>query len=41
MSPPLQGWTLYRNVSAATNVPAYPEQLQNLQRWQAAKDNTT
>ncbi|PRW59442.1 choloylglycine hydrolase [Chlorella sorokiniana] len=36
-----KGWMLYRNVSAVTNMPTYPEQLQNLQRWQAAKANTT
>lgn len=35
-----QGWTLYRNVSAATNMPTYPEQLANLRRWREAAANT-
>lgn len=37
----LQGWTIYRQVSAVTNMPTYPEQLENLRRWRAARLNTT
>lgn len=36
-----KGWTLYRNVSAATNMPTYPEQLANLRRWREAAANTS
>ncbi|KAL4430785.1 hypothetical protein ABPG75_006041 [Micractinium tetrahymenae] len=36
-----KGWNLYRNVSAVTNMPSYPEQLANLERWRKAEGNTS
>lgn len=36
----LQGWTMFHNVTAVTNMPRYPEQLDNLKRWRAARQDT-
>lgn len=29
----LQGWVVYRNVTAVTNMPGYPKMQENLERW--------
>ena len=36
----MQGWVIYRNVSVVTNMPSYPQQQENLQRWMDNLGNT-